>query len=253
MSPTEPIEGQPVTATLWNDAAGTIPFDEPGATDIRYTWWAGEGDTVDTIGEWEVLSQSQIEATYTPTQEAVGQFLRVTVSYIAANGEFRTAQAAVSTAPVQDVPAAGALVFTAPSPSVGQFIAAGIPTDGDGIAEESVFTYVWSWSATDPAIGATWVDYVDAEGEQPADLPEQARGVAVDALAARGTEGATPALIELLGDTETTGVVGMNASGDDEAELVRDAALAALSRITGVTKPGTVLEQIDAWRAIDPK
>jgi Ca2+-binding RTX toxin-like protein len=165
MTPTAPIEGQPVTAALWNDELRTIEFDEPGATNFRYTWWAGEGDTADTIGEWEVLSLNSTSPTYIPTQESTGQFLRVTVSYLAANGEFRTAQAAVSTAPVVDVPGSGSLTFTVPAPSVGGAIAAGIPTDPDGgISEENVFTYSWAYSVNDPAIGATWVTYVDGQG-----------------------------------------------------------------------------------------
>ena len=161
IAPTAPVEGTPVTATLWNDEDGTVPFNEPGATNIRYTWWAGEGDTAETVTEWEVLSLNQVSPTYTPTQEAVGQFLRVTVNYLAANGEFRTARAAVSTAPVEDVQFPGSLTFTNPSPTEGQFIAAGIPTDPDGgIFEENVFTYSWAYSETDPALGgAVWVAY----------------------------------------------------------------------------------------------
>jgi hypothetical protein len=161
IAPTDPIEGQPVTASLWNDEAHTVVFDEPGASNIRYTWWAGEGDTADTIGEWEVLSLNQTSPTYIPTQESTGQFLRVTVSYLAANGEFRTAQAAVSTSPVLDVQGPGALTFTVAAPSVGGVIAAGIPTDPDGgIFEENVFTYSWAYSETDPALGgAVWVPF----------------------------------------------------------------------------------------------
>ncbi|MBD8024373.1 cell wall-binding repeat-containing protein [Microbacterium gallinarum] len=165
MSPTEPIEGQPVTAMLWNDAARTVPFNEPGATNLRFTWWAGEGDTADTVGEWEVLALNQVSPTYTPTQEAVGQFLRVTVSYLAANGEFRTAERAVSTAQVQDVQFPGALTFTVAAPSVGDPIAAGIPTDPDGLFDEGALTYVWSSSGVDPAVAteADWVAYNPAQ------------------------------------------------------------------------------------------
>jgi hypothetical protein len=161
IAPTDPVEGGPVTATLWADEARTIPFAEPGITNLRYTWWAGEGDTADTVGEWEVLSLNQTSPTYIPTQEAVGQFLRVTVSYVAANGEFRTAQRAVSTSQVADVQNPGALTFTVAAPSVGGVIAAGIPTDADGgIFEENVFTYSWAYSETDPALGgAVWVAF----------------------------------------------------------------------------------------------
>jgi Ca2+-binding RTX toxin-like protein len=162
MEPTTPTEGMPVTAFLWSDAARTIPWAEDGATNVRYTWWAGEGDTADTVSEWEVLSLNQVSPTYVPTQEAVGQFLRVTVSYLAQNGEFRTAERAVSTAQVADVQSNGALTFTVAAPSVGSPIAAGIPTDPDGIFEESVFTYFWESSAVDPATAteADWIDYV---------------------------------------------------------------------------------------------
>jgi hypothetical protein len=143
----------------------TVPFDEPGISNLRYTWWAGEGDTAETVSEWEVLSLSQTSPTYVPDQAAVGMFLRVTVSYTAADGLFRAARSATSTSPVADVAGPGALIFTETNPTVGDPIAAGIPTDPDGgISEENTFTYVWSSSATDPAVGATWVDYVDAEG-----------------------------------------------------------------------------------------
>jgi putative cell wall-binding protein len=174
MAPMEPIEGQPVTATLWQDEAFTVDFDESSVTNLLYTWWAGEGDTADTVGEWEVLVTSP-NATYTPDQTAVGQFLRVTVGYTdPADGQFRAARSAVSTSQVQDVQQNGSLVMESLAPfTVGTPIIPGIPTDPDGLFEEGALTYKWAWTADDPTSPtAVWTDIAaDAGGTTSAYSP----------------------------------------------------------------------------------
>ncbi|MFE5410550.1 cell wall-binding repeat-containing protein [Microbacterium sp. NPDC056569] len=173
MAPMDPIEGQPVTATLWQDEAFTVDFDESTVTNLLYTWWAGEGDTADTVGEWEVLVTSP-NATYTPDQSAVGQFLRVTVGYTdPTDGQFRAARSAVSTSQVQDVQQNGTLALQSVAPFVvGVPIIPGVPDDPDGLFEEGVLTYQWARTTGDPADPATvWENIAEPAGTTSAYAP----------------------------------------------------------------------------------
>ena len=177
MSPMDPVEGQPVTATLWEDEAFTVDFDESAVTNLLYTWWAGEGDTPATVGEWEVLVTSP-DATYVPDQSAVGQFLRVTVGYTDPNdGQFRAARSAVSTTQVQDVQQNGTLAMQSVAPfTVGTPIVPGVPSDPDGLFEEGALTWQWAWTTDDPASPtAVWTDIpADAGGTSSAYAPTAA-------------------------------------------------------------------------------
>jgi putative cell wall-binding protein/Ca2+-binding RTX toxin-like protein len=177
MTPMEPVEGQPVTATLWQDAEFEQDFDENAVTNLLYTWWAGEGDTADTVGEWEVLATSP-NPSYTPDQSAVGQFLRVTVGYTdPTDGLFRAARSAVSTTPVADVAQNGSLTLGSEAPFlVGVPIIAGFPSDPDGLFEEGALTYQWAWTTDDPTSAeAAWTDIAaDAGGTVSAYAPTAA-------------------------------------------------------------------------------
>lgn len=171
MTPTEPVEADPVTAQVWtvdgNGAATDLPFDLSQVTNVRYAWWGGEGDTVETVTEWEQLPNPLGTGSnvFVPDQSAVGLFLRVTVSYTEADGTFRTTTSAVSDAPVAEGPTgSGTLIMLHANPLIpGASIPAGSPTDPDGgIAEDSTLAYQWSWTTTDPNVeGATpeWTDY----------------------------------------------------------------------------------------------
>ncbi|WP_164863462.1 peroxidase family protein [Agromyces sp. LHK192] len=171
MDPTAPVEGDPVTASVWQvDGAGDptdVPFDLSQVTNVRYAWWGGEGDTVDTVTEWEEIPNplGSGSSVFVPDQLAVGLFLRVTVSYTAPDGTFRTTTSAVSDAQVAEGPTGpGTLVMLHANPlTPGLAIPAGTPTDPDGgIAEDTVLEYQWSWTDTDPNVeGATpvWTDY----------------------------------------------------------------------------------------------
>ncbi|MBB1510000.1 peroxidase family protein [Tessaracoccus sp. MC1756] len=165
MDTDSPVEGQPVTALLW-EVGGTEPFDTSNVTNLRYTWWAGEGDTPDAIGEWEAIVNplTSTSNVFVPTQAEVGQFLMVTASYTDADGLFRTATSAVSANPVADLSSPGTLAPLAhPDPLVlPQTLLAGVPSDPDGLAEDQILQYQWSWSATDPSDEANppqWVDF----------------------------------------------------------------------------------------------
>ena len=177
MTPTTPTEGEAVTAQLWAPGeVGSTPFDTSAVTNLRYTWWSGEGDSPDNIGEWEELLNplGSASATYVPTQEAVGQYLMVTASYTDSDGFFRAASSAVSEQPVADVPHPGSLAPLAHAiPLVpGSSIAAGVPTDPDGgIQEDSTLAYQWSWSdaavAPDVNDDAAWTDYPEGAVVEP--------------------------------------------------------------------------------------
>jgi putative cell wall-binding protein/Ca2+-binding RTX toxin-like protein len=177
MTPTTPTEGEAVTAELWAPGeVGTTPFDTSEVTNLRYTWWSGEGDSPDNIGEWEELLNplGSASATYVPTQEAVGQYLMVTASYTDSDGFFRAASSAVSEQPVADVPHPGSLApLSHAIPLVPAApIAAGVPTDPDGgIQEDSTLAYQWSWSdaavAPDVDDDAAWNDYPDGAVVEP--------------------------------------------------------------------------------------
>ena len=133
----------------------------------RYSWWAGEGETAETVTEWEELLNplGTGSCVFVPGQDAVGMYLRVTVSYTDAGGNFRTATSGVSRTPVAEGPTGpGTLLMlhaTPLTPGIG--IPAGVPVDPDGgLAEDGVLSYQWSWTDTDPNVATntpTWTNY----------------------------------------------------------------------------------------------
>jgi len=142
-----PVEDQPITATI-ADLDGN-PLDTTGFSNVQYTWWAGEGADAENITEWEQLvvqtvntGQPASPVTFTPGDDAVGSFLRVTVSYVDAGGIARVAASTPTTTVVEnvnDVPTAPTIVV---SPS--GLLTVTPPTDGDGFNEDDPgFTYVW--------------------------------------------------------------------------------------------------------------
>ena len=100
-------------------------------------------------------------------------FIRVTASYVDADGFFRTATSATSPSTVANVNQPGALTLGSAVPQVGVAFAAGSPTDGDGFSEDGqVFTYQWAKTTDDPnLVGATptWtpIDGVTANTYSP--------------------------------------------------------------------------------------
>lgn len=159
-----PVEGTPVTATLVA-TDGVTPLDASEFTDIEFIWWAGEGDTPATVGEWEELVRTSPAAgsgvtassSYTPEDAAVDQFMRVTVNFTDSAGLRHAATSPVTTNTVQNQndPATGLSLSYggAPAgPAVGQLILATPISDGDGV-EDVVFTYAWTRS-TDPSVPA---------------------------------------------------------------------------------------------------
>jgi hypothetical protein len=142
-----PVEDAPVSATL-ADLDGD-PIDTTGFTNVQYTWWGGEGEDANSITEWEQLALVNVNAgqpasptAFTPGDTAVGQFLRVTVSYLDASGIARVATSTPTATPVQnvnDVPTAPTIIV---SPS--GLLTVTPPTDGDGFNEDDPgFTYQW--------------------------------------------------------------------------------------------------------------
>lgn len=159
-----PVEGTPITATLVA-TDGVTPLDASEFTDIEFIWWAGEGDTPATVGEWEELVRTSPAAgsgvtassSYTPEDAAVDQFMRVTVNFTDSAGLRHSATSPVTTNTVQNQndPATGLSLSYggAPAgPAVGQLILATPISDGDGV-EDVVFTYAWTRS-TDPSVPA---------------------------------------------------------------------------------------------------
>ena len=73
------LEGTTATANLL-ETDGVTPFDTSGVTALRYTWWAGEGDTPNTISEWEEVINPAGSGSnqFVLTNETVGMYIRVT-------------------------------------------------------------------------------------------------------------------------------------------------------------------------------
>jgi len=177
MDPMDPVEDSPVTASLWMPGEeGTTPFDTSVVTNLRYTWWAGEGDSPSTITEWEQIPPSTAGGAspqYIPDYNVIDQYLRVTVSYTDVDGMFRSATSAVSTSPVaagpNHPPTGTAVLSVSPIVPGTQFTTA-LPQDADGLEEAepndqlAAFDFQWSWTtAADPADpGAIWTDVAGA-------------------------------------------------------------------------------------------
>lgn len=162
LSTDSPVEDVPIDVVLF-EPDGVTPFDTTGVTNLQYTWWAGEGDSPETIGEWEqvVIPGGASTNPYSPDDSTVGQYLRVSVSYTDSGGNFRAATSPTTANVVEnvnDVPTGISLLFQNDplAPTVGQLISSTFPTDGDGI-EDVVFTYEWT-SSTDPAVPADAAD-----------------------------------------------------------------------------------------------
>ncbi len=172
------LEGTTATANLL-ETDGETPFDTSDVTALRYTWWVGEGGTPETISEWEEVINPAGSGSnaFVLTNETVGMFIRVTVSYVDADGLFRTATSAVSPTTVVNVNQPGALTLGSEVPQVGVALAAGSPTDGDGFSEDGqVFEYQWAITTDDPTVeGATptWTPIAEATGNTYSPLAEQ--------------------------------------------------------------------------------
>ena len=142
ISPMDPVEETPVVASLF-ELDGTTPIDMSTVTDVRYTWWAGEGDSPDTITEWELVPPSLAgsrSASFTPDDSVLGQYLRVAVSYVDSDGMFRSATSPVSNTPVAAGPnqAPVGLAVLSNTPVVpGTQMTVQLPTDPDGIPERA--------------------------------------------------------------------------------------------------------------------
>jgi hypothetical protein len=167
LSPLDPVEGEPVTSSVWDAADPAVPFNLAEVTNLSYTWWAGEGDAPDNITEWEVLIGAS-GASYTPGSESLGSYLRVTVSYTDAEGFFRSATSAPTNTPVaagvNEPPTNLAVLSTSPI-TPGTQLTVQLPIDPDGI--ETVeggdilapYTFLWEYTAGDPAAAdAVWVE-----------------------------------------------------------------------------------------------
>ncbi|WP_092919148.1 peroxidase family protein [Agrococcus baldri] len=168
LSTDAPVEDVPITASLM-ELDGVTPLDVSEFTSIEFTWWAGEGDTPDTVSEWEELvtisatvTDGAATSTYAPPDAAVDQFLRVTASYIDTAGLRQTTGSAVTTGVVlngNDVPTGLSIGYTgapAAAPQVGQLLLAAPVADGDGV-EDVVFTHLWERTLT-PDDAASWAE-----------------------------------------------------------------------------------------------
>src|SRR5690606_30840092 len=146
---------------------GVTPLDVSEFTNIQFTWWAGEGETPDTVSEWEELvtisatvTDGAATSTYTPDDAAVDQFLRVTASYTDTAGLRQTTGSAVTASTVvnaNDLPTGLSIGYSgapAAAPQVGQLLLASSVTDGDGL-ENVVFTHTWERTLT-PDDAASW-------------------------------------------------------------------------------------------------
>ena len=131
MSPSPPVAGQAVTATL-TDLDGMVSSEE----------WKWERSPRTGTPDWEEIS-GPTTATYTPTAaDDGGKILRVTVGYDDAFGTGRTA-VSPSTLPVDRL---GVVNLSTTMPVVGELVTANL-TDADG----GIFNAVWKWESS-PAL-----------------------------------------------------------------------------------------------------
>lgn len=160
------VEGDEVVATVLA-LDGTSPFDMTGVTNLRFTWWAGEGSAND-ISEWEQIATTSADPG-NPTVSrlvmddlAADQVVRVIVNYThtvppaTPGGPASVLGKAIVSEPtgvtvtnVNDLPTAVTIV-TAGGLTVGAGAIASPFTDGDGLAEaaESGIVYLWQRSAS---------------------------------------------------------------------------------------------------------
>ena len=155
-----PTEDQPITATF------TLADDIASATNVRFTWQAGEvGEAWDpspTAGGPLTRSGRQWQQTFTPGDGDAGAILRVVVTFTDANGRLRQAVSPVvgseadpnsdnwAVVNINDAPFG--LTLSNMDPRVGQSIIPSPFVDPDGLEEafEAGMTYDWQ-TATNQA------------------------------------------------------------------------------------------------------
>ena len=143
MSPSPPVAGQAVTATL-TDLDGMVSSEE----------WKWERSPRTGTPDWEEIS-GPTTATYTPTAaDDGGKILRVTVGYDDAFGTGRTA-VSPSTLPVDRL---GVVNLSTTMPVAGELVTATL-TDGDG----GVLNAVWKWESSPDEDPPEWVAISGAE------------------------------------------------------------------------------------------
>ena len=143
MSPSPPVAGQAVTATL-TDADGIVS---------NQVWKWGRSPRTGTP-DWEEISGGTT-ATYTPsTEDDGGKILRVTVGYDDAIG---TGRSAVSPSTLA-VDRLGVITLTTSMPVAGEALTATL-TDGDG----GVLNAVWKWESSPDEDPPEWVAISGAE------------------------------------------------------------------------------------------
>ncbi|QKJ19199.1 cell wall-binding repeat-containing protein [Microbacterium hominis] len=106
MDSTDPVEGTPVTAQLFQSTslgvATATPFDTTGVTNLRFTWWGGDGEAPNAITDWQPLINplGSSSPTYVPDADSVDLYLRVVVSLVGADSVYRQAASPISDTPV---------------------------------------------------------------------------------------------------------------------------------------------------------
>lgn len=158
----EPIlEGVPVIAEV-RDLEGNA-FDLSDATNIRFTWIGGEGNSPDTITETEELTIGGVapdpgapnRSTFIPDDDAVEMFLRATVRF-ELDGTVHTLVSPFSTSPVVNVNDPGVAPSIAGTPLVGETLSVTVPQDGDG-TDGAVFEYTWQRASAADAADEDWI------------------------------------------------------------------------------------------------
>ena len=143
MSPSPPVAGQAVTATL-TDLDGMVSNQV----------WKWERSPRAGTPDWEVITGGTT-ATYTPSAEDDGgKILRMTVGYDDAIG---TGRSAVSPSTLA-VDRLGVITLTTSMPVVGEALTATL-TDGDG----GVLNAVWKWESSPDEDPREWVAIPGAE------------------------------------------------------------------------------------------
>ncbi|MFC5337624.1 peroxidase family protein [Leucobacter denitrificans] len=182
MAPCEPVgeivltfedplnEGTNVVAELLDNEGNA--FDLSEATNVRYTWFGGEGGSPAEITEIEELTIGGVApdpgtpnmSTYVPTDDAVEQYLQVNVKF-EIDGTLYTVVSPWTTLAVVNVNDPGVPPAIVGPLEVGSTLAVTVPQDEDGI-EDVVFTYTWQSAATVDAADGDWVT-IQGPGSNP--------------------------------------------------------------------------------------
>ena len=226
MSPSPPVAGQAVTATL-TDADGMVSNQE----------WKWERSPRAGTPDWEVITGATTSA-YTPTAEDDGgMILLVAVGY---DDAFGTARSAVSPSTLA-VDRLGVITLTTSMPVVGEALTATL-TDGDG----EVLNAGWHWRSSPDEDPPEWTTISGAESATYTPSPSLAGEllravVAYDDATGRGRTACRTASSDGTAALDQRGTITLSS----DAPVVGDEIRATLEDLDGdITNEGLAVGKL---------